>query len=100
MSMILSASYLPLAAYSTCSALEPISWPAITFMKGASPWAFHSYSSACSGVAETVMQSTSSAMACSASRTPGNGPQPCTMSAMRAFTSSPQRIARAMVSDG
>ena len=72
----------------------------MTFMKGARPWAVHSYCNACNGVADTVMQSTWASNASKASRTPGNGPHPWTMSAIDAFTASPHAIAREMVAEG
>ena len=52
------------------------------------------------GVAETVISSTTPNIACIASRTPGNGPAPWTMSAIIALTPLPQRIIRSAVSDG
>jgi len=69
-------------------------------MYWARPCSFHSFSRAWSGVADTVISSTSGYIATIASRTPGNGPQPCTMSAIIALTPLPQRMARSIVSDG
>ena len=46
------------------------------------------------------MQSTSGCIASNASRTPTNGPQLWTMSAMAALTPLPHRIARSISSDG
>lgn len=46
------------------------------------------------------MQSTSACIASKAARTPGNGPHPCTMSAIAALTASPHAIARWIVSEG
>jgi len=100
MSMMWSSGYLSVAAYCTCWALDPISCPAITCMYRARPCSVHSRWSASSGVAETVISSTYGYIASIASRTPGNGPHPCTMSAMAALTPSPHAIMRSAVSEG